>query len=116
MRDGAAPAAVISTTLDAGPGRLPEECRQRPYQLVCIEADPGTTVGEVRMVRELAQQRGWRSVQLLTFRPHVSRARWLFGRCTDLDVRVIEVDALFGVIDVLHHVAGWAKALLRPEC
>ena len=59
---------------------------------LCVEPEPGTTLGEAQMVHDLAQEHGWEHVTVATSRFHTTRARVLFRQC--LDNRVTVVGAL----------------------
>ena len=64
-------------------GEWVEECdRDYPhYRSYCIEPDPNTTGGEVAAFRQLADEKGWASVVLVTERSHLARAEMLLNRC-----------------------------------
>ncbi|MFT4124654.1 MAG: YdcF family protein [Gordonia sp. (in: high G+C Gram-positive bacteria)] len=47
----------------------------------CFRPDPSTTRGEARYVRHVAEQAGWSSVIVVTWRFHLVRARYIFGQC-----------------------------------
>jgi uncharacterized SAM-binding protein YcdF (DUF218 family) len=49
--------------------------------VVCFTAVPFSTVGEARTVTQLAHERGWKSVVVVTSTFHVTRADMLFHRC-----------------------------------
>jgi uncharacterized SAM-binding protein YcdF (DUF218 family) len=89
-----------------GPGGSPRlPCgRTAPegYRILCVEPVPATTRGEARAVANLAAERGWESVTLLTSTYHVSRARLLFERCVEADIEVVGATPDLGP-------AGWAR-------
>jgi hypothetical protein len=43
------------------------------FAVHCFVPDPPTTKGEARQLRRLASQHEWRTVIVVTFRPHISR-------------------------------------------
>jgi hypothetical protein len=57
--------------------------------LHCFVPDPPTTKGEGRELRRLASQYGWRTVIVVTFRPHISRARFILEHCFDGDLVMV---------------------------
>ena len=57
--------------------------------LYCFVPDPPTTKGEGRELRRLAARDGWRTVIVVTFRPHISRARFILERCFDGDLIMV---------------------------
>ena len=52
-------------------------------KLVCRAANPFSTRGEARLVAQLAEERGWNRIAIVTSRYHLFRAERLFERCTD---------------------------------
>lgn len=65
----------------------------------CFLPEPMTTQGEARAVRDLARERGWQRVSVVTPAYHVSRARLLFDRClsgTGTSVAVTDTGAALG--------------------
>jgi uncharacterized SAM-binding protein YcdF (DUF218 family) len=86
MRGGRAPVLLVS--IDTS-GRDPERavfCDRPPqgsFEVTCRLADPYSTRGEARMLANLARERNWDSVILVTSRFHLFRANRLFQRCTD---------------------------------
>lgn len=88
MQEGAAPVLVLSS-----PPEDPRVCRDRPrYEVICRTPDPFSTRGEARVVGELADERRWRSVILVTSTYHLTRARLLLGRCFDGEIHGIAAD------------------------
>ena len=57
--------------------------------LHCFVPDPPTTKGEGRELRRLAAQYGWRTVIVVTFQPHISRARFILEHCFDGDLIMV---------------------------
>lgn len=89
VRAGWAPLLVVSRSTD--PTQLEERaCAHRlDVRVLCRRADPYSTEGEARMVRALARQRGWTTVDVVTSRYHVFRARLLLRRCFHGRLRVV---------------------------
>ncbi|HUR23073.1 MAG TPA: YdcF family protein [Acidimicrobiales bacterium] len=56
--------------------RLPQ-----PYEVVCLTPSPDNTRIEARATAQLARQREWRSVMLVTSKYHLARARLHLRRC-----------------------------------
>ena len=63
--------------------------RHPGLDLHCFVPDPPTTKGEGRELRRLAAQYGWRTVIVVTFRPHISRARFILEQCFDGDLVMV---------------------------
>jgi hypothetical protein len=59
-------------------------CRAGTYEgarVVCFLAVPYSTRGEARTVAELARQRGWKSIVVVSSTFHLTRVDLLFRRC-----------------------------------
>ena len=71
---------------------------QRPHPVPddatfeCHEPDPSTTRGEGRLLRELAENRGWETVVVVASTDQITRARRLIERCWDGDLRLTGPD------------------------
>ncbi|MGW0036457.1 YdcF family protein [Gordonia sp. NPDC003376] len=50
-------------------------------EVICFAPDPSTTRGEAMKVQQLARQRGWTTVIVISWRYHLVRARYIFGQC-----------------------------------
>jgi len=81
--------------------------------LHCFIPDPPTTKGEGRELRRLAANYGWRTVIVATFRPHISRARFILERCFDGDLVMV---ALTWAFEYLYQTTGYVRAVLEPGC
>ncbi|HUO37016.1 MAG TPA: hypothetical protein VMU34_03855 [Mycobacterium sp.] len=94
-----------------------------PYpglNLHCFIPDPPTTKGEGRELRRLAAQYGWRTVIVVTFRPHISRARFILEHCFDGDLIMVASPAHISLLDwaseYVYQTAGYVRAALQPGC
>ena len=94
VRDGVAPVLVISDGFDPRQPRANRLCQEggERFTVVCFTPDPDSTRGEARSTAQLARERDWQRVLLVTSRFHVTRARMLFDRCLDADVDAVGVD------------------------
>jgi uncharacterized SAM-binding protein YcdF (DUF218 family) len=94
--------------------------RHAGFDLKCFSPDPPTTKGEGRELARLAAQNGWRTVIVVTFPPHISRARFILERCFDGDlVMAASPDRLSAprwAFEYLYQTAGYARAVLQPGC
>jgi len=75
---------VVRPCNDARPEHVPDAA-----VIECIEPSPGSTRGEARLLRDLADDRGWESVVVVASTDQITRARRLIGRCWDGDVRLV---------------------------
>jgi uncharacterized SAM-binding protein YcdF (DUF218 family) len=85
-----APVLVISNGRDARWQAANQLCASRQrFEVLCPQPDPDTTRGEARMVRDLAAQRGWRSVVIVTSTYHARRVQLLVRRCFDGQLQIV---------------------------
>jgi hypothetical protein len=89
-------------------------------RLQCFVPDPPTTKGEVREFARLAKEYNWRSVVVLTYRPHISRARYILRQCFDGEITMVqspaEISQAEWACQYLYQTAGYVKAMLEPAC
>ena len=79
-----------------------------PFEVVSFTPRPSTTRGEARAVARLARERGWERIVVVTSTYHVTRARLIFERRVDCELRF--ASAGFGAARLpLRVVAEWAK-------
>ncbi len=86
MRARIAPLLVVSDGLRTAPGLCG---RRTPYRVLCIRPEPFSTKGEAEAIARLARDRGWRTVDVVTSRYHVFRARIIVKRCFDGALRMV---------------------------
>jgi uncharacterized SAM-binding protein YcdF (DUF218 family) len=119
---GWAPNLVISNPSGAGDRWVTRVCAapHPKFTVHCFAPDPATTKGEGRELRRLAAQYGWHTVIVVTFRPHVSRARYILEQCFDGDLVMVAsptpVSTLRWSFEFLYQSAGYARSLLQPGC
>lgn len=92
------PAPVLLLSLPYEPPLL--TCGTAPghpdVEVECTRPDPLTTSGEAATITEMAAQRGWDRLVVVTSDYHVTRSRALFDRCREQlapDVQVLWVAA-----------------------
>jgi uncharacterized SAM-binding protein YcdF (DUF218 family) len=113
------------------PARVPWICRDyedgatidlaTTMSLYCFTPDPFDTRGEAEYVQQLANEQGWDTVMVVTYRTHVSRARWYFDQCApDVDSYFIGITRGWRPGIVLERFAyetgGWMKAATVSGC
>lgn len=88
--------------------------------LRCFIPDPPTTKGEAQELHRLAASYGWRTVIVVTSRPHISRARFILEHCFDDNLVMVEspahLSALEWAYQYVYQTAGYARAVLEPSC
>lgn len=77
---GVAPVLVVSEGRDPA-WRSPGLCDRRDIRVLCPVTGEKSTRGEARLVGQLARERGWGSLVVVTSRFHLFRARLLVERC-----------------------------------
>jgi uncharacterized SAM-binding protein YcdF (DUF218 family) len=91
-----------------------------PFNLHCFVPDPPTTKGEGQELRRLAAQNGWRTIIVVTFRPHVSRARFILEQCFDGDLIMVAppgpISAPRWASEYVYQTVGYLRAVLQPGC
>ncbi|MGW5316063.1 YdcF family protein [Nocardia thailandica] len=79
---GYAPRLVISRSTGLDDPVMDRYCAgEFRFPVECFVPDPWTTRGEAREIGRLAARYGWQHIIVVTFTPHVSRARYIVGRC-----------------------------------
>ena len=61
----------------------------QPFEVVCLDLQPDSTRIEARAVGDLARERGWRTIVVVTSSQHATRAGLAFRRCVDGTVEVV---------------------------
>lgn len=129
LQDGYAPELLVSNPVSAGKKKAAKLCRMKATD--CFSPMPKTTAGEVRAVREAAEEAedsgdGWDSIIVVTNKPHAARAGAFFRRCLEeagedggpIAVRVVSIEGLDKSrlpIHVLRETAGFIKEATVAE-
>ncbi len=93
MDAGTAPVLLISNGRAVEWPQANRVCeRERHYEVLCPSPDPQTTIGEARMLRALADDRGWQSAVIVTSTYHSQRAKLQLSSCFDGAIRVVTVE------------------------
>lgn len=119
---GWAPTVVVSNPNGSDDPWLSDYCAtpHPEIKLLCFVPDPSTTRGEGRELRSLAARYGWRTVIVVTYRPQISRARFILQRCFDGDLVMVasrtELSLLGWAVQYVYQTAGYLRAVLEPGC
>lgn len=119
---GWAPDLVVSNPTGANDVWARDFCTAPPPRLRmhCFVPDPPTTKGEGQELRRLAEQYGWRTVIVVTFRPHISRARFILEQCFNGDLVMVASPTHIPVdrwaFEYVYQTAGYLRALMQPAC
>lgn len=88
--------------------------------VLCAKPDPFTTRGEGRWLRTEAQARGWESAVVITFTPHISRARAIVAQCFDGELTMVDshqrVDPHYWAYMFAYQSGAYAKMWLLGGC
>ena len=118
---GYAPYLLISQSTGAGDPKMAKYCAGHfTFTVKCFIPDPWTTQGEAQEIRAEAQRYGWQHIIVITFTPHVSRARYIVGKCFHGEVTMRASPASSGVAFwawmYVRQSGGYVKAFLTPGC
>lgn len=119
---GLAPRVVFSNPMGSSNVWLSDLCTHQRYEFAvsCIRPNPPTTRGEARALRDLANAEGWRSVIVVTYTPHISRARYIIERCFHgalmLDNSEEYMSPLDWAFSYIYQSAGYVHAALQSGC
>jgi hypothetical protein len=119
---GWAPTVWLSDPLNGADPWLANICDQPQagFALDCFTPDPPTTKGEGRELQRMATEHGWRTIIVVTIRPHISRARFILERCFDGDLVMTVSDRRISlaewVFQYVYQTAGYIRAWLQPGC
>lgn len=122
IREGWAPTLVIS-----GGHFDPQLWTDKPCDRaeidpkpLCFSPDPPNTLGEARELRRLADEHGWKRVIVVTFRPHIARARFIVEHCFGGQLIMVaspaELSTRRWIFEYLYQTAGFVKAFLGRGC
>jgi len=93
---------------------------QPRFRVRCFDPDPHSTLGEAREIRDLAAAEHWRTVIVVTSVPHVSRARYIIGKCWDGALVMQGTPAHLGPLGwaamYVYQSAGYLKSALQGNC
>ena len=81
-REGWASTVVLSNPYDDGDPVMNRVCREAAdIEVICRRPDPLTTRGEAAMMRQLADERSWHRIIVISWRFHLPRSRLVFRQC-----------------------------------
>lgn len=96
-----------------GTGGRQQRCADADGEsVVCFVSEPYATRGEVRAVSDLAAERDWEDVVVVTSRYHLRRAGLLMDQCLpDADVTLVAADGSLRLDRVLREVVALGPAV-----
>lgn len=121
-KEGWAPIVVVSMW---NPTRDPSKTKvcefpEPKITKVCVTADPSTTLGEARELRRLVIEHNWRTIIAVTFRPHISRARYILEKCFQgqliMAASPAHISPARWAYEYFYQTAGYVRAALHSGC
>jgi uncharacterized SAM-binding protein YcdF (DUF218 family) len=127
LRDGLAPVLMMSDPYPSSDAAMQRACQTRieNAEVLCKKPDELTTRGEAILTRQLADERGWKTVIIVTWRFHLPRARSIFEKCFSDSPQALIMRGVPRRYDYslaqweftyLYQDAGMAKNMLRGGC
>lgn len=84
----------------------------------CVIPKPFTTGGETLALADFAARADGARAVIVTFAPHVARARHIFSKCYGNDVAVVASESDLSPLDwayqYAYQTAAWVKAVIEP--
>jgi hypothetical protein len=94
--------------------------RHFDFVVDCFEPDPWTTQGEAAEIGRRAKLEGWHHIIVVTFTPHVSRARYIIRQCFDGELTMVASPSPSGLWFwtwmYIRQSAGFLKAFAEHGC
>ena len=94
-------------------------------EVICRRPDPLTTRGEAEVMRQLAQERSWSKIIVVSWQYHLPRARLIFRQCFSADPAATVMRAVprryhYSMLGwefiYAYQWGGLAKAAVQGEC
>ncbi len=116
-RDGYAPVVVFSDPYEHSP-RMNRICHGGySFRVECFDPEPRTTRGEGLELAARARAGGWQRVIVVTWTPHISRARYVLGKCWDGEILLVDAHPPISlgrwVYNFAYQSVGYAKAAVE---
>ena len=104
MENGVAPVLVVSQAYNLNRNEAERLRRSVPsFRVIWARPRPENTRGEARMIRNLADEHGWRRIAIVTSKYHLVRARLLIERCVRQEVVMIASDPRESMFEAVRH-------------
>lgn len=119
--EGYAPELVISRSTGVDDSVMDRYCDgQFTYRVSCFVPDPWTTQGEAQEIARRAAAEDWKHIIVITYTPHVSRARYIVGKCFSGEVTMVASpsDSGFSFWSWMYvrQSAGYVRAFVQRGC
>ena len=112
--DGYAPRVVFSNPYKHSP-MINRICHGGySFEVDCFAPDPPTTRGEAIEIARLTEQHHWTRVIVVTFTPHISRARYIIEKCYGGQLIMVnkpaDISPARWAYNFLYQTAGYVRA------
>ncbi|MDI9917082.1 YdcF family protein [Rhodococcus sp. IEGM 1379] len=120
MRRGYAPRIVFSNPYGNNDKKMRSICDGSfDFPVDCFIPSPSTTEGEGFEIERLARLHDWNTVIVVTFVPHISRARYIISRCYSGELLMVasrpELSLRTWAFNYVYQTAGYLRNL-RAGC
>lgn len=118
---GYAPQLLISRSTGEDDSVMDRYCTPRfEFTVSCFVPNPWTTDGEAREIGRRARLYGWHHIIVVTYTPHVSRARYIVSKCFDGELTMVASPSDSGVKFwtwmYIRQSAGYVRAFFSRGC
>lgn len=126
-RQGFASTVLLSDPYPAADSVMTRLCdtRQGGIEVLCRRPVPSTTRGEAILAKQLAVERNWTRIIVVSWRFHLPRARLIFGQCYSSEPgavlfravpRSYEYSVLRWEFTYAYQYFGFIKAITQGSC
>ena len=111
-QDGISPRILVSV-LETGVLSASELPICREMNVDCMHPTPASTLGELTLLEDYLSRNGLSSAAVVTFTPHVERARFIFTTCSSIGASFVAADDELTLGDWLYQMAYQTGAFLK---
>lgn len=90
------------------------------FTVQCFGPNPDTTKGEAEEIGRLAKAQNWKTLIVVTFTPHISRARYIVEKCFSGDIVMAaspkKMSPAYWAWMYIYQTAGYVRAFLDRGC
>lgn len=119
--EGYAPTVLLSNSVGPDDVRMKQICDgDYTVEVSCFLPDPYSTKGEAQEIERRAVAENWQHIIVVTYTPHLSRARYIVQQCYGGEVTMSPNPTTQSVGEwigaYIYQTAGYIKAALDSEC
>ncbi|MEU6583058.1 YdcF family protein [Nocardia sp. NPDC046763] len=120
-QEGYAPELLISRSTGQNDPVMDRYCDGGfAFTVSCFVPNPWTTQGEAEEIRRRARAGHWQHIIVVTYTPHVSRARYIVEKCFSGQITMVaspsDSGLLFWSWMYVRQSAGYVRAFLQRGC